>query len=47
VGRHIVMMNELVVVPKFRSFSLHISSQACQNVIVKVTVDRTGGRNSR
>jgi hypothetical protein len=39
-GKHIVVMKEPVVVaPEFRSFSLHIFSQASQNVAVKVKVD--------
>jgi hypothetical protein len=38
VGGCIVVMKEPVVVaPKFRSFSLHIFSQASQNITVKVS----------
>jgi hypothetical protein len=37
VGGRVFMMKEpLVVAPKFRSFSLHIFSQASQNVTVEV-----------
>jgi hypothetical protein len=46
VGGRVVVMKELVVVsPKFRSFSLHIFSQASQNITVKVRVDHSVRRN--
>jgi hypothetical protein len=46
VGEHVVIMKEpAAVVPKFRSLLSHIFSQASQNVTVKVTVDRSVGRN--
>jgi hypothetical protein len=42
VGGRVVMMKEPVVVaPKFRSFSLHVFSQASQNITVKVRVNRS------
>jgi hypothetical protein len=37
-GRVVVMKEPVVVVPKFRSFSPHIFSQASQNITVKVRV---------
>jgi hypothetical protein len=40
-----MMKEQVVVVPKFLSFSLHIYSQAPQNVTVKVRVDRSVRRN--
>jgi hypothetical protein len=46
VGGLIVVMKEPVVVaPKFRSFSLHIFSQASQKVTVKVRVEHSVRRN--
>jgi hypothetical protein len=46
VGRCVVVMMEPVVVaPKFQFFSLHIFSQASQNVTVRVRVDRRIKRN--
>jgi hypothetical protein len=45
VGGRIVMMEPVVVAPKFQSFSLHIFSQASQNVTVKVRVDHSVGMN--
>jgi hypothetical protein len=46
VGGRVVVMNEPVaVVPKFRSLSLRVSSQASQNDTVKVRVDRSVRRN--
>jgi hypothetical protein len=49
VCRRVVVMKEPVVVaPKFLSFSLHIFSQASQNVIIEVRADRSVRRtNSR
>jgi hypothetical protein len=41
VGGHGVVMEPVVVAPKFQSFSLHIFSQTFQNVTVKVRVDRS------
>jgi hypothetical protein len=45
VSRHIVMMKEPVVAPKFPSFSWHIFSQTSQNCRVKVLVDCSVRRN--
>jgi hypothetical protein len=48
VGERIMMMMEpVVVVPKFQSFSSHIFSQVSQNVtvLVKVRYDRNVRRN--
>jgi hypothetical protein len=39
VGGHIVVMEPVVVAPKFRSFLSHIFSQASENITVKVRVD--------
>jgi hypothetical protein len=44
-GEHIVVMEPVVVPPKFRSFLVHIFSQASQNVTVKVRVDGSVRRN--
>jgi hypothetical protein len=44
-GLIVVMKEPVVVEPKFRSFSLHIFSQECQNVTVEVRVDRSVKRN--
>jgi hypothetical protein len=41
----VVMMEPVVVAPKFKSFSLHIFYQASQNVTAKVRVDRKVRRN--
>jgi hypothetical protein len=38
-----MMKEPVVVVPKFQSFSLHIFSQASQNVTVRVRVDQIHG----
>jgi hypothetical protein len=45
-GGHIVAMEPVVAMPKFQSFSLHISFQASQNITVKVRVDRSVRRNN-
>jgi hypothetical protein len=46
VGGHVVMMKEpAVVAPKFWSFSMHIFSQASQNITVKVRIDCSVRRN--
>jgi hypothetical protein len=45
VGRIVVMKEPVVVTPKFWPFLSHISSQASQNVTVKVRVDRSVRRN--
>jgi hypothetical protein len=46
VGGHVAVMKEpVVVVPKFRSFSSHIFSQAYQNITVKVRVDHSVRQN--
>jgi hypothetical protein len=39
------MKKPVVVAPKFWSLSSHISSQATQNITVKVRVDRSVRRN--
>jgi hypothetical protein len=44
-GRFVVMKEQVVVVPKFPSFSSRIFSQAPQNVTVNVRVDRSVRRN--
>jgi hypothetical protein len=44
-GRVVVMKEPVVVAAKFRCFSSHISSQASQNITVKVSVDRNVRRN--
>jgi hypothetical protein len=44
-GRVFVMNEQVVVAPKFRSFSSHTFSEAPQNVTVKVRVDRSVRRN--
>jgi hypothetical protein len=44
-GRRDVVMEPVVVVPKFRSFSSHIFSQASQNVTVKLRADHSVRRN--
>jgi hypothetical protein len=40
-----MMKEQVVVAPKFRTFSLLIFSQASQNIAVKVRVDRSVRRN--
>jgi hypothetical protein len=48
VGGRIVMKKPVVVAPKFRSFLLHIFSQASQNITIKVGVTIVlGGTNAR
>jgi hypothetical protein len=44
-GRVVMVMEPVVVAPKFRSFSPHIFSQSSQNGTVKVRVDRSVRRN--
>jgi hypothetical protein len=44
-GRVVMMKEQVVVVPKFLSFSSHIFSQASQNVTAKVRVDCSVRRN--
>jgi hypothetical protein len=47
-GRVVVMMEPVVVAPKFRYFSSHMFSQAFKNVTVKVRDDLVlGATNSR
>jgi hypothetical protein len=47
-GSTVVMKEPVVVVPKFRSSSLHIFSQASQNITVKLELTvMLGGTNSR
>jgi hypothetical protein len=45
VGGRNILMEPVVVAPKFQSFSLHIFSQAPQNITVKVRVDCSVRRN--
>jgi hypothetical protein len=46
VGGHVIVMLEpVVVVPKFRSFLAHIFSQVPQNVTLKVRADHSVRRN--
>jgi hypothetical protein len=44
-GRVVVMKEPVVVAPNFLSFSLHIFSQASQNVTEEVRVDCSVRRN--
>jgi hypothetical protein len=45
VGGRVVMMEPVVVAPKFWSFSEHVFSQASQNVTEKYRVDQSVRRN--
>jgi hypothetical protein len=44
-GRPVVMKEQVVFAPNFRSFSSHIFSQASQYITVNVRVDRSVRRN--